>query len=680
MWIVHPSKAPRKLTRTTEYSFDLSTIDFANGPFMPRNDLANNDGITITPSDTFSASQLTVDDWAASGGTDEDNVGDDNGDTYWTSAGAADQWISADLGTAKKVTQVGVWAKQDLGADGVRCKNCILQYSDDNSTWHKQMDFVHTNTSALETFVVQNPTTHRYWRIWVTDTWCILPHYIYLNEVVFYEAGTITLTASGDVFDPSHVNPPGALFKIRHARENTDTSGTATATGVIGVAIDTKGSFTFNTHGTWAATVQIQRNENQEGWEVYRTYVGNNDRNIQYTGTEKADDVQYRIYVSSYTSGTIEADITVNNSVQDGICRIKTYVSSTVAYAEVLTPLASTDASKRWWEGAWSDYRGYPSGFTFFDERGVYVGSTAEPQNIWLSKSGDPEWFETGTNDNDAFTLTLSSDEANQIRWVSALEALIIGTIGGLWRIRATAMDEALTPTNFNIRQQSAHGTKKLQPIPVGEVILYADYVGRKVREIAFSEDKQKYIAPDLTALAEHITLTGITSMAYQRNPDNILWCVLDDGTLISMVYEREQNVVAWSNHTLGGTDVEVESVVVIPGDTEDEVWISVARTIDESTARHIERFTARVDVDEEDVHFVDSGLTYEGASTTITGITNADPGVVTVASVDGLSNGNQIYISGVAGMTELNGNYYTIQNLDTTNKTFELNAYSGGA
>ncbi|GAG90592.1 unnamed protein product, partial [marine sediment metagenome] len=33
MWIVHPDYAPRKLSRTTPTSFDLSTIDFANGPF-----------------------------------------------------------------------------------------------------------------------------------------------------------------------------------------------------------------------------------------------------------------------------------------------------------------------------------------------------------------------------------------------------------------------------------------------------------------------------------------------------------------------------------------------------------------------------------------------------------------------------------------------------------------------
>ncbi|GAH05223.1 unnamed protein product, partial [marine sediment metagenome] len=292
----------------------------------------------------------------------------------------------------------------------------------------------------------------------------------------------------------------------------------------IGSAIDVKGTFTFNTHGTWSGTVKIQRNENEEGWETYRTYLGEKDRNIQYTGTEDADNVQYRINVAVHGagSGTIHADLTVNNSVEDGICRITSYTSPTVVSATVLTDFASTDASKRWWEGAWSAYRGYPSAFAFFEERGVYAGTAFEPQNVWLSASGNFEDFETGVNNADPFTLTLSSDEANQIRWASALEALVLGTIGGEWRIRATALDEALTPTNFNLRQQSTRGSKKIQPIPVGTAVLFVDYVGRKVREMTFSDKDQKFVTPDLSALAEHITLTGITSIAYQRNPDNI--------------------------------------------------------------------------------------------------------------------------------------------------------------
>lgn len=547
MWIVHPDYAPRKLIRTTVTSFDLSTIDFTNGPFLPRNDLENADGITITPSAT---------------------------------------------------------------------------------------------------------------------------------------TGSITLTVSAAVFDSAHITAPGALFKITHARATTETSGSSAhpTTGVIGSAIDIKGTFSFNTHGTWDKTVKLERNENEEGWETFRTFISNSDRNIQFTGNEEADSVQYRINVTSSTSGTLNADLTVNNSTESGICRIDTFVSTTEVTATVLVDFASTDASKRWFEGAWSAFRGYPTAFTFFGGRAVYGGSKKQPQTTWLSETDDFENFEEGVNDSDSFSLTMSSDKMNAIRWLSALDALLLGTIGGEWRIRATAIDEALTPSNFDERQQTSYGGKKIQPLPVGDAVLFIDFVGRKVRELTFSDEKQKYVAPDLSALAEHITLSGITSLDYQRNPDNIVWSTLDNGNLLSMSYERDQDVIAWALHPLGGTSAKAESVAVIPGTTEDEIWISTSRTVNDSTVRQIEQLQPRVDVDLEDSFFVDSGLKFDGGDTiAITNVTQANPGVVSLDNTnsDGsqrLRDGDQIFIEDVVGMVELNDIFYTIGN--STKTSLELRTF----
>ena len=57
-------------------------------------------------------------------------------------------------------------------------------------------------------------------------------------------------------------------------------------------------------------------------------------------------------------------------------------------------------------------------------------------------------------------------------------------------------------------------------------------------------------------------------------------------------------------------------------------------------------------------------------ASKTITGITQANPAVVTVSS-HGYSNGDDVWINSVVGMTQVNGRRFRIANV-TTN-TFEL-------
>jgi hypothetical protein len=56
-----------------------------------------------------------------------------------------------------------------------------------------------------------------------------------------------------------------------------------------------------------------------------------------------------------------------------------------------------------------------------------------------------------------------------------------------------------------------------------------------------------------------------------------------------------------------------------------------------------------------------------------ITNIAQSSPAVVTYAGPDVLANGDTVYISGVVGMTEVNGNSYKVDNVNTSAKTFEL-------
>lgn len=206
-----------------------------------------------------------------------------------------------------------------------------------------------------------------------------------------------TLTAAGpmspvEVFESGHV---GALFKLTLPRATTGTSGTATGTGVIGTAIDVDGPFTFTTSGHWGATLQLQRNEDENGWETYKTWTSAWDAaastgslNAQYSGLEYAQNVQYRIYVSSYTGGTVAASLALNTSTQSGIVEIQSVTNSYTATCKVIQKLASTDATKQWYEGAWSGVRGYPKTVTFLQDRCIYAGTSYQPQTIWFSESG----------------------------------------------------------------------------------------------------------------------------------------------------------------------------------------------------------------------------------------------------------------------------------------------------
>jgi hypothetical protein len=431
-----------------------------------------------------------------------------------------------------------------------------------------------------------------------------------LTSSVTAKGATGTLTASADTFETGHV---GSIWKLRHKRADTEIS-ISTTIAAISTALDIKGDFTFNTHKRWSGTVKMERKVvGETDWETFRTYISKNSRNIQYTGTEEDDNVQYRINVTAMTSGTIDADMTVNNSTQDGIVRVDSYTSATVVNITVLSEVGDSGTTIRWSEGAWSDVQGYPRAFAFFEERAVYAGTTGLRQTIWFSESDDFEDFEEGVNDSDSFSLTLPA--TNEIRWIASLEALVIGTAGDEWRIRATEFDAALTPTDFNIRQQTEYGSKNMQALKVNDAVLFVDYVGRKIREMSFSDEKAKYVSPDLTALNEEITKPEIVDYAHQREPDSILWCVLSDGQLISLTYERDQNVVAWAKHPLQD-GVVVESVAVIPSTQEDEIWLTVKRVINGETVRYMERMYPRYFDDWVDSVYMDSSVTFKADGT----------------------------------------------------------------
>jgi hypothetical protein len=180
-----------------------------------------------------------------------------------------------------------------------------------------------------------------------------------------------TITATADIFLPGHV---GALFMLIHPRTDTiiEQEGIGTSDD-----IETDGDFTFNTHGTWEGTVKLQRNDNNAGWEDYRTYVGKDDRNIQLSSTEESSNVKYRIKAEGTASlmNEFRGDLTLNDVYRKGIVKATAYISPYKLAVEVYSKIESTDATKRWHEGAWSYVRGFPSCVTFFNERCVYSGA-----------------------------------------------------------------------------------------------------------------------------------------------------------------------------------------------------------------------------------------------------------------------------------------------------------------
>ncbi len=87
------------------------------------------------------------------------------------------------------------------------------------------------------------------------------------------------------------------------------------------------------------------------------------------------------------------------------------------------------------------------------------------------------------------------------------------------------------------------------------------------------------------------------------------------------MTYVRNQQVIAWHRHEIGGSGF-VENVASIPDGNEDALYLTVKRTINGSTKRYIEKLSSRQINDIVDSKFMDSYSTWDGRNSSATTMT----------------------------------------------------------
>ena len=348
--------------------------------------------------------------------------------------------------------------------------------------------------------------------------------------------------------------------------------------------------------------------------------------------------------------------VRIDESSDFGYATITGFTSTTVVDAAVDIDFVSTTAQFTWRLGAFSNTTGYPACLAFYEDRLLYAATPLEPQTIWGSKSGLYNNFSPGANDDDGVKYAIASDQVNVIRWMSPGKSLVIGTVGGEFLMSASTIDEAITPSNIKIVRQTEYGCAYIYPTRVNGVVLFVQGSTKKIRQFVYQFESDSYVAPDLTLLSEHITGNGLVELAYQREPDSIVWSVREDGELLGMTYERDQEVTGWHRHEVGGvSDVsgakaKVESVAVIPKEGSDQVWVSVKRLINGTTIRCVEVIeTGRNNIlpDDNDDFFVDSGVRFsDGPATIISGGNHLEGETVQILA-DGAVLPDQVVVNG---------------------------------
>lgn len=281
----------------------------------------------------------------------------------------------------------------------------------------------------------------------------------------------------------------------------------------------------------------------------------------------------------------------------------------------------------------------YPRCASFVEQRLAFASTKNEPGAVWMSQSGNYENFSKTGNTaiaSDSVSFRIRGRQLNAIRALVAMKGLMVLTSGAEWMVTGDGAGAPITPSQIKIDNQGYRGCADVQPIVVGNTILFAQARGGVVRDFSYEFTNDSFTGKDITVLARHLFENKrIVAWDYAQAPNSIAWVVLDDGSLVSLTYMREQEIWAWTRHN-SGASARFEDVVVISEGDEDVPYFIVRRKIGTVWKRYIERLHTRVFEDIEDAFFVDSGLTYSGEPVkTISGLSHLE-GMTVAALADG--------------------------------------------
>lgn len=331
---------------------------------------------------------------------------------------------------------------------------------------------------------------------------------------------------------------------------------------------------------------------------------------------------------------------TVDNVEKQGFFKITAFTDSTHVTAQVQWKLSTTSATKLWGEGAWSKHRGFPSAIGLMDGRLYYGRTPNSPRNIYGSQPYAYEDFTPALNNEDsgAINIELATNacgDGSDIRWITGQNFLLVGTYGNEFVVKGSN-DSGITPTDVSARARSNWGSEDIQPVAVDSMIHFVQRTGKKIRQFTYDYYLDAYKAVDISLYSEHLLESPLVEVAYQKNPDSVLWCLREDGQIAVLTLETNQQVQAWA--LLEYPDGFVESVETIPSynGLYDEVYMIVRRVINGTTVRHIERIQNLITPDIQDkCWYVRDGLNYDAFDNT-TGVSltlSAKTGNITITA-----------------------------------------------
>jgi hypothetical protein len=257
------------------------------------------------------------------------------------------------------------------------------------------------------------------------------------------------------------------------------------------------------------------------------------------------------------TSANLNKTTTVTGVIDENVW---TYTAATANSSEDgggYVTISSHAPTYNWSEQAFSAVRGYPAAVVFHENRLCFGGTIAQPDAIWMSQIGSFFNFNVGSgNDNEAINIIAATGKINEVRYmVSNRDLQIFGAAGELYV--PTYLNQAITPTNAQIRLQTPFGTEFVHPMSIDGATIFVQNAGGVVREFLYTDTEDAYTATAVSTIASHLILQP-TYMAVAHGgfgtPESYAFLTNAAGDIALFNSNRIEKRASWSRLTTNGT------------------------------------------------------------------------------------------------------------------------------
>lgn len=246
----------------------------------------------------------------------------------------------------------------------------------------------------------------------------------------------------------------------------------------------------------------------------------------------------------------------------------------------------------------------FPQCSSYFQQRLVYAnGGGNLVQTFWMSKVAAYYNFDISDppQANDAITAELVGLEVNEIKsMVPMPSGLLMLTSKGVWQVSGGAGGVAtqggpITPQTATATPQAYVGANDVPPILINYDLIFVQSKGSIIRDLAYNIYANIYTGNDISILSSHLFYGHqILEWAYAEEPFKVVWCIREDGILLSLTLVKEQEMYGWARHDTRG---KFESVASVTEGTTDATYFAVRRphpTVPNVTVLQIERMADR--------------------------------------------------------------------------------------